>query len=468
LIFSTTSNGRYDLTIKPPRSFGWISKYVPLGEFPLPPINLGSIPLPPPLPPIPLIIFPKVEVGVDFAGSINASLELGASQEVTFTEGVKYNNGQWSPITNWQHYFQINPPVFTPSSFGFRVSGGPTVKFPLYGVAGPKLKVLGGLEAEVYPEKWAVYGRFDGTIGVEMKVFKHVFANFNAPLFGFKKLLLEGGVSPDQGSITFSAAKRRDGNTFFHISSINSDGTNEKDLSSVSTSSPIRHITPSWDSNKSKIIFSKDFDIYSMNPDGTNLQEILDGNSSEVRYYYPVFSQDGTKIAYVHQNTSSIYDQIYIIDADGTNPKNLTNSPSYQHDHPSWCLNDKIIFYSLRDDRYKIYSIKSDGTALTDLSSITTATKNDFEPSCSPDGNKIAFKSDRSGNNDIWVMNLNGSNPVNITDTPTFSEGHPSWSPDGSKILYLSSDGMWTINANGTGKTKIRDVGDVYDPKWSR
>ncbi|MEX2017186.1 MAG: DNRLRE domain-containing protein [Candidatus Pacearchaeota archaeon] len=187
LIFKIISTEECDLTLKSGIS-GQFTEYIPIGEpISLPPVTIGVIPSPPYLP---ITVHPKIEFGLEFAGGINLG-EVGAIQKAVFTVGLKYDRGQWSPIANWQHSFTLKEPSFSSSYFVFKAGGGPSLKFPVWGVAGPKVKVLGGLEAQVSSEKVSVYGNFDGTIGVEMKVFKKVLADFNAPLLGYKKLIYE-------------------------------------------------------------------------------------------------------------------------------------------------------------------------------------------------------------------------------------------------------------------------------------
>jgi Tol biopolymer transport system component len=53
----------------------------------------------------------------------------------------------------------------------------------------------------------------------------------------------------------------------------------------------------------------------------------------------------------------------------------------------------------------------------------------DAQPTWSPDGNSIAFRSTRSGDEDIWIMGADGNNPVNLTKTPNSNEERPAWLP---------------------------------------
>src|SRR5262245_24693291 len=58
-------------------------------------------------------------------------------------------------------------------------------------------------------------------------------------------------------------------------------------------------------------------------------------------------------------------------------------------------------------------------------------------PAWSPDGQSIAFQSNRAGNMDIYVMAADGSNPIRLTDSPA-DDGMPAWSPDGRRVAYSS------------------------------
>jgi Tol biopolymer transport system component len=68
---------------------------------------------------------------------------------------------------------------------------------------------------------------------------------------------------------------------------------------------------------------------------------------------------------------------------------------------------------------------------------LIASTRQELNPQYSPDGSRVAFSSDRTGNHEIWVCNGDGSNPVQLTSLET-SSGTPRWFPDGRRIVFDS------------------------------
>ena len=125
-----------------------------------------------------------------------------------------------------------------------------------------------------------------------------------------------------------------------------------------------------------------------------------------------------------------------------------------------------------------IYVANIDGTALRRL---TTDAELDEQPAWSPDGRRIAFRSHRAGDWDIWVMNADGSGQRNLMDNelPARATEHtPAWSPDGSRIVYASDiddfaySKLWTMRADGSDKRRLlsQTAGTFEvdrEPSWS-
>ncbi|MBU7016414.1 MAG: PD40 domain-containing protein, partial [Theionarchaea archaeon] len=92
--------------------------------------------------------------------------------------------------------------------------------------------------------------------------------------------------------------------------------------------------------------------------------------------------------------------------------------------YPEWSPDGKkIAFCSEKSGNWEIYVIDADGSNQVNL---TNNPAHDMDPTWSPDGQKIAFDSDRDGNKEIYVMNADGSSAVNLTNNPA-SDRDPDW-----------------------------------------
>ena len=103
---------------------------------------------------------------------------------------------------------------------------------------------------------------------------------------------------------------------------------------------------------------------------------------------------------------------------------------------------------------------------------LISSTRQDYGPQYSPDGKKIAFTSGRSGSNEIWVCDVDGMNPVQLTTFGGPDVGSPRWSPDSRQIAFDSiAEGnrdVFVVSAEG-GKSRqlTEDHSDDVRPSWS-
>ena len=124
--------------------------------------------------------------------------------------------------------------------------------------------------------------------------------------------------------------------------------------------------------------------------------------------------------------------EIYVMDNDGGNQRNLTNNPADDRS-PSWSPDGQRILFASDRDRdkdghfnYEIYVMDADGGNQRNL---TNHPDRDYAPSWSPDGRRIAFASDREGdhaNYEIYVMDDDGGNLQNLTNHP-HGDVNPAW-----------------------------------------
>jgi Tol biopolymer transport system component len=93
----------------------------------------------------------------------------------------------------------------------------------------------------------------------------------------------------------------------------------------------------------------------------------------------------------------------------------------------------------------------------------------------SPDGQRIAYESEQRGNWDIWVAQVGGQPPVNLTTDHTGRDVRPSWSPDGTQVAFVSDRdgaGYYTMSALGGPAQKVMDAATTsalnpHRPQWS-
>ncbi|MFF5247529.1 TolB family protein [Streptosporangium sp. NPDC000095] len=147
-------------------------------------------------------------------------------------------------------------------------------------------------------------------------------------------------------------------------------------------------------------------------------------------------------------------EDIYGVDADGTNPVQLTNTPAAERELSVSADGLKIVFLRCSSTSADVYSMNADGTGVTQLTTGSSATCMGLD--ISPDGTKIAY----TFNGGIKVINADGTNPVTLITGNAYS---PDYSPDGTKIAYGLTKDIYTINTDGTGQNKLT----VNPPTWS-
>lgn len=89
-------------------------------------------------------------------------------------------------------------------------------------------------------------------------------------------------------------------------------------------------------------------------------------------------------------------------------------------------------------------------------------------PSLSPDGKMVVYSSYASGNWDLYLLRVGGENPINLTQDCTLRDTHPAFSPDGERIAFRSErngGGIFVMGATGESVRRLTDFG--YNPAWS-
>jgi serine/threonine protein kinase/Tol biopolymer transport system component len=131
----------------------------------------------------------------------------------------------------------------------------------------------------------------------------------------------------------------------------------------------------------------------------------------------------------------------------------------------------QIAFDSERSGDLDIYIMDVDGSHFRQLTGTSGAERG---PAWSPDGSQIAYygAATKNGNYDIFIINVDGTGLINLTNTPEVDEKYPTWSPDGIQLAFHSNlDGdydLYLINRDGTGLRAITtNDDDDLGPDWS-
>ncbi|NWF70302.1 MAG: PD40 domain-containing protein [Chloroflexi bacterium] len=176
----------------------------------------------------------------------------------------------------------------------------------------------------------------------------------------------------------------------------------------------------------------------------------------------PRWSPDGTRLVYMagtDTNDTGTY-EIYIMDADGDKVRQLTDNDSADR-YPTWSPDgQRIIFHSNRDGDYELYTMLADGS---DVQALTDNRREDARAAYAPDGARIAFNAGALEDlDDLFVIDADGRNAQQLTDTPDLLEFGAVWSPDGAQIAYTVWEGfddltaeIWVMNADGSDARRL-------------
>lgn len=221
-----------------------------------------------------------------------------------------------------------------------------------------------------------------------------------------------------------------------------------------------------------KIVFGSQHagedEIWVMNADGTNKHNLTRHDGSKISDIDPAWSPDGRQIAFSSDPGGNRQWEIWVMNADGSNAHQLTDAERGRR--PSWAADGKsIVFVSTSDNNSEIYRVRiSDGQ----LTQLTNDPGFDWSPAASPSGNKIAFSSDRDGGKDHLYVLDRDTTLTQITYGTGYDDYLPNWSPDGNDIVFNREDSsgsdLYVVHADGSDERQLTTTPELeYFPAFS-
>jgi Tol biopolymer transport system component len=270
-------------------------------------------------------------------------------------------------------------------------------------------------------------------------------------------------------SVVFYSA--RDGQPNKQIYVMNPDGSNQTRVTYDTASDVDPDISP----DGQQIVFTSNQtetgnnNIFIRDASGTVRNLTNDSATDE----WARWSPDGQRIVFDSNRDSGVF-EIYIMNADGSNQTELTSPPILGR-YPSWSPDGRQIVFRRGID---IYAINADGSGTPVQLTSENAPSFAQMPVWSPNGRYIAFMSFRETYCSVFRMNADGSNQVNLTPknpsdpSTSWCSRAPSWSTDGQQIYFMSfrpstvgQNEIFVMNADGTNVHQLTTVGTNGSPR---
>jgi TolB protein len=258
--------------------------------------------------------------------------------------------------------------------------------------------------------------------------------------------------SPDGRRIVYSGGGARGADLF-----LTSPGNAQRRrVTGTVTDDLYDDLNPSWSPDGRKIVFDRYDDgynwVYVIDADGSGLRRLTENFN-----YHPEWTPDG-RISYVDRKG-----RIWVMNADGSGKRLLVRRPTiritgYESHVMSWAPDGTQLAFTTGS---AVWVVHADGTGRRELSEF---------PIWSPDGQRIAFVRG-DPDTEIFVANADGTGAHNLTDNRV-GDFEPTWSPDGGALAFVSSSegetDIYVMTASGDGERNVSNTpGEDSSPTWS-
>ena len=194
-----------------------------------------------------------------------------------------------------------------------------------------------------------------------------------------------------------------------------------------------------------------------MNADGTNRKQLTDFKATA---FYPSVSPDGETVYFSSRQSGNF--EIYSVSVNGEGAKQLTNDIGSIY-APELSPNGEWIIFT--NNGKGLWLMRTSGKKAHPITD-----RDDIDPTWSPDGSMVAFASSRAGWRQLFVMNADGTDIRQVTSLDNMG-GRSTWSPDGTKLAFYrgpkGDHNIYVINVDGTRLVQLTNRGDNLGPSWS-
>ena len=251
-------------------------------------------------------------------------------------------------------------------------------------------------------------------------------------------------------------------------------------------------------------------------PDADSVQALTDPPLWSTGDTSPVFSPDGSRIAFVRGTVNGVED-LFVVPVEGGDPTRVTNDSSTIRGLAWSPDGESLIYASQRGGVSGLWRVDADGgapslvrtasegtvfshptvsgtslaytqeSAQSDIwrlrrssryaafqsEPVTSSTQEDKYPTISPSGDRLAFVSERSGQPEVWVSAMNGSAASQVSSLEGPDIRSVAWSSDGTQICFVArkngASNLFSISASGGPVEQLTEKeAEVVAPRWGR